>query len=97
MKNIFKTLILTILSLALYGCDVPPSSISPLPPVKAENHKIVVSADDGNRDIEYSVVRIDGCQYLAIQQHTYSYMNWTLTHKGNCDNPIHCRQVESSK
>lgn len=32
-----------------------------------------------------TVVRIDGCQYLEGG----TYNNFTRTHKGNCDNPIH--------
>ena len=35
----------------------------------------------------YRVVRIEGCEYLRFET-THSY--GVLTHKGNCDNPIHC-------
>lgn len=31
------------------------------------------------------VTRIDGCEYLESGH----YNNFTRTHKGNCDNPIH--------
>lgn len=34
------------------------------------------------------VIRIDGCQYLE----RYWDRSFTLTHKGNCDNPIHRHQ-----
>ena len=39
----------------------------------------------------YSVRTIDGCEYIEFENstkvsNTYSY---TITHKGNCKNPIH--------
>lgn len=39
---------------------------------------------------EYTVIEIDSCEYLKLEV-THSYA--TLTHKGNCKNPIHCRNV----
>ena len=40
---------------------------------------------------QYSIRIIDGCEYIEVENSTtfsdaYSY---TLTHKGNCKNPIH--------
>lgn len=35
---------------------------------------------------DYTVVEIDGCQYLRMVTNTNSVL---LTHKGNCTNPIH--------
>lgn len=36
---------------------------------------------------ELRVIRIDGCQYLAWG--TPGWSSYAITHKGNCDNPIH--------
>ena len=36
---------------------------------------------------EYNVVIIDSCQYFKIS--SYGWGHYTLTHKGNCENPIH--------
>lgn len=36
---------------------------------------------------DYNIVIIDGCEYLRLE-HTHGYAS--LTHKGNCKNPIHC-------
>lgn len=40
--------------------------------------------DNDSRDTIH-VIRIDGCQYLE----RYWDRSYSLTHKGNCDNPIH--------
>ena len=40
-------------------------------------------------NIQYIVVTIDGCQYLATHVSGGSG-GWALTHKGNCSNPVHC-------
>ena len=40
------------------------------------NQPIFVSKD-------FEVIQIEGCQYIEKQS------NGTITHKGNCNNPIH--------
>jgi hypothetical protein len=45
-----------------------------------------VSIGSGVRKITYEVVRIDGCEYLGRTKGVDSF----VTHKGDCDNPIHC-------
>lgn len=37
-------------------------------------------------NVSEEVVMIDGCEYLKIPSYMHHY---TLTHKGNCKNPIH--------
>lgn len=46
-----------------------------------------VSYDAGN----YSIRMIDGCEYIEVETgyKQASEYNYTLTHKGNCRNPIH--------
>ena len=44
------------------------------------------SYNDGENFENYKVVVIDGCEYIQWRT-SYGYLN--ITHKGNCDNPIH--------
>ena len=50
--------------------------------VKTSQSKIVVQS--GNDPLE--IVIIEGCEYF---KNPNSYGYFTLTHKGNCKNPIH--------
>ncbi|WP_375415794.1 hypothetical protein [uncultured Hymenobacter sp.] len=43
---------------------------------------------------DYRVVTIEGCEYLRVEV-THGYA--TLTHKGNCRNPIHPYQDTSGR
>jgi hypothetical protein len=45
--------------------------------------------EERNSPPAYRVVTIEGCEYLRMEV-THGYA--VLTHKGNCRNPIHCRQ-----
>lgn len=38
---------------------------------------------------EHSVILIDYCEYIVLTNRPYS-ADMTITHKGNCTNPIHC-------
>ena len=67
--------------------------------VACEEHPSVatkVEAPDASRtvrgndwEISYRIIRFEKCQYIIL--------NIGITHKGDCDNPIHCRQVENPK
>lgn len=49
-------------------------------------------------NIEYSIRIIDGCEYIQVENSykTANNYNYTLTHKGNCKNPIHkCIQINT--
>lgn len=38
----------------------------------------------------YTILEIDGCQYIEVSFGTGSNVGYySLTHKGNCNNPIH--------
>jgi hypothetical protein len=37
----------------------------------------------------YSVVVIDGCEYIECDYGLLDQRVYSLTHKGNCSNPIH--------
>ena len=45
---------------------------------------------DSDEQIEYDVLVIDSCEYILVQSNTYfeHHVN-CITHKGNCNNPIH--------
>lgn len=45
-----------------------------------------VSVGDGARAVMFDVYRIDGCEYIGRKHGVDSF----ITHKGDCDNPIHC-------
>lgn len=49
--------------------------------VKTTPTEIVI---DGNSSVE--VITIEGCEYFKVYS---SYGYFSLTHKGNCKNPIH--------
>lgn len=37
----------------------------------------------------YSIVVIDGCEYVEYDKGVLDQRVYSLTHKGNCKNPIH--------
>ena len=38
---------------------------------------------------DYSIVIIDGCEYIKVDEGVGHCRFFSLTHKGNCKNPIH--------
>jgi hypothetical protein len=56
-------------------------------PTSKESRTAVVTTSDG-RTVAYDVVRIDSCQYI-IAYGDGSAVSASITHKGDCDNPIH--------
>lgn len=70
-----KSFLIMSASLLLLGCNrVPPPVMTPLP-------------DEGVGNVyrAYRTVEIEGCEYLLV----HGYREESLTHKGNCKNPIH--------
>lgn len=68
-------------SLLLSACGSPTPSPDP---ATAASEQAVMSDHP-----PYRVVLLDSCEYIRLDvAHGYA----TLTHKGNCRNPIHCRQ-----
>lgn len=37
----------------------------------------------------YNVIEIDGCEYIEVDSGILDNRIYSLTHKGNCKNPIH--------
>lgn len=47
---------------------------------------------DGNESVkygDYTIKVIDGCQYIEYDYGFLDQRVYSLTHKGNCNNPIH--------
>jgi len=68
---------LFILCLFLFGCNDKYKEPDTAPIVKDEAVRI--------RGYEVRIITYDGCQYIQIG----SGESQALTHKGNCNNPIH--------
>lgn len=49
--------------------------------------------NDANPETSYEVKIIDGCEYIYVSRRPYS-AEFSLTHKGDCNNPIHKPKVE---
>lgn len=65
--------LLLLLPLAVVACGIPPSGDK--------------AVDSGKG---YTVKTIDGCEYVEVSSMIGSqYGYYSLTHKGNCKNPIH--------
>ncbi len=74
MKSLISKSLLVLLSFAIISCDqIQEKSLENVQKIKESVP-------------EYTVVVIDGCEYLRLE-HTHGYAS--LTHKGNCKNPIH--------
>jgi hypothetical protein len=70
-----KTLI-TLALIALVGCSIP----------SGEHYNL---DRDTEPSYDYKVVVIDGCQYIEVNEGIGQTHTYTITHKGNCNNPIH--------
>ncbi len=72
-----RKLLLFCLVLSLTACTTPP----PADPG--------ATAIEGDAQDVLQVRTIDGCQYLEYNYGESNYRVYSLTHKGNCNNPIH--------
>lgn len=43
---------------------------------------------------EYRIRVIEDCQYIEVREGYSDSKTYSLTHKGNCNNPIHYRNLE---
>lgn len=44
-----------------------------------------------NKNPQYRVVEIDGCEYILMTESSGAYQGFGyMSHKGDCKNPIHC-------
>ncbi len=68
-----KTIIGLLLIIGFTGC------------VEDIKRKPVIELLQRDYDLKYDIIEIDGCEYIR----TYFDRSVSLTHKGNCKNPIH--------
>jgi len=74
MKFMKNFLLAVIIFLLALGCGVNPSP-------KTDSRKEIGE--------NYAVVIIDGCEYIEFDYGVLQNRVYSLTHKGNCKNPIH--------
>lgn len=52
------------------------------------------SDNDVNPEKTYRIVRIEGCEYIFVSRRPFG-AEMALSHKGNCENPIHNHGTEA--
>lgn len=79
-----KKLYALFIAISLISCAAPdPNSKE----AKAEVQEKQNQAQESTSHLQ--VVRYDGCQYLIYDDGVNDDRAYSITHKGNCDNPIH--------
>ena len=48
-----------------------------------------VDENHGREPRPFTVITIDGCEYIQYSWPGYFSMEYSITHKGDCKNPIH--------
>jgi len=84
MNDLYETCFITYCAwlLFLICCICMPGCIQKEQPVEEKTNSEVVEVVDGTKHMaNITFYRLDGCEYIS----------WFhgLTHKGDCDNPIH--------
>ncbi len=79
--------LLVVVLLTSMGCEQSPKKDEDTP----LEHQTEISIHDVKKD-DVEILLIDGCEYIVYKEadganRAYGYMS----HKGNCNNPIHCR------
>ena len=86
-----KIIILIISITALWGCEswVPKEEKE----VDASINTILI---DGklSGSMDYEIVIIDSCEYIIGRDNRNMNTGYSITHKGNCKNPIHKLQQQ---
>jgi hypothetical protein len=47
--------------------------------------------------MDYRIRTIDGCEYIEVDYGVFAQRVYSLTHKGNCRNPIHHYNAEAGR
>lgn len=69
-----KILLLPFIAIGITGCNMNPQ----------------FSSKDSEQKIgDYTIKTIDGCEYIEYDVGIVDQRVYSLTHKGNCKNPIH--------
>jgi len=73
-KNFIRNTLLSFASILFIGCNDEP---------KPEGET------DSKKSGDYVIKTIDGCQYIEYDYGYFDQRVYSLTHKGNCNNPQH--------
>jgi len=80
-----KYLMSVYITLLICGLSVSVSCSNGSAPTREQDQAIAQKSLDASMII----LRYDGCQYLYYENGRVDNRVVTITHKGNCDNPIH--------
>lgn len=84
MKRIY--LIAIFSAFAFAGCSEEREQASGIDSISEERKTII---NDGSGAVDYSIIIIDGCEYIFGRDHGGYNGGYFLAHKGNCKNHIH--------
>lgn len=84
MKKIY--LIAIFCALAFAGCSNKIEQGNGIDSISEEQKTIII---DNAGSVYYSIIIIDGCEYIFGRDHGGYNGGYFLTHKGNCKNKIH--------
>jgi hypothetical protein len=82
-------LLIWLILTAVISCSQDPSELSSNIETRATARPYIYEVPN-TRGFHYSVIKIQNCEYIAT--YNKSHGGWeavSLTHKGNCKNPIH--------
>lgn len=82
-----KTLLIAIFSAVIFvGCSEKREQVSGVESVSSEYKTII---NDGSGKVDYTIIVIDGCEYIFGRDYGGYNGGYFLTHKGNCKNKAH--------
>ena len=87
MKNSYEWIVPVLIVIGIFGILVFAATLQDKPFKNIESEKTTAS----NSEFETKTIIIDGCEYLAFKD---SHGSLIITHKGNCNNPIHVYRTE---
>ena len=90
MANVLKTCAL-FLSLTCISCGLRTELPEDQPNTEfaQSEHQLEELTPDN-----FEFIEIEGCEYVVFRHVSGTHGYGFMAHKGNCDNPIHCRRDE---
>ena len=83
LKSVLLVALATGVGLAFSACEVPPSGQN--------------AGRSATTLHDYKIVTVEQCEYIEVDAGFGSGQVYTLTHKGNCKNPIHEHNKQKSE
>lgn len=82
-----KMCLIAIFAATLFlGCSEERKQSSGIESIGSEYKTII---NDGSGAVDYTIIIIDGCEYIFGRDHGGYNGGYFLAHKGNCKNKIH--------